>query len=111
MGWPISYAILLAGNHDLLAQKTSAAVHCKLPCGGNQGVQTMIENPGPKCAACGGPNLQFGALSRTGFVPKGRTMLSGYPIVSFVCMDCCYVGNCLSRDNVEDIRENASKRK
>ena len=71
----------------------------------------MIENPNLKCAACGGRNLAFGSGARGKFVPRGSKMLMGYTVINFVCMDCCYVGHCLSRDDVEDIRKNAPKRK
>jgi len=43
------------------------------------------------------------------FRPMGKAMFAGFPVSDVVCLDCGYVGRCLSEDERYELEEKLRK--
>ena len=80
-----------------------------------------MEEMDKQCPLCGHQGLLLGytLVNSTGllaaawqpvsFIPAGKRMWRGYQVAAFACLECGFVGQLLSPDAVQKLREWAEK--
>ncbi len=60
----------------------------------------------PRCPMCGSDALCVGTTGvyKHTFVPHGRWMFMGYRAHAFVCLDCGFLGHCLAKADLQQLR-------
>jgi hypothetical protein len=69
------------------------------------------------CPSCRGARMVLGKPKAAGilegsdrlFWPKGKPMFTGFQVSDVVCLDCGYVGRCLSEDERAELEEKLRK--
>jgi len=71
----------------------------------------MSTEPGSReCPCCRKTNLMYGRADKhVNFIPNGIWVWVGYPVKTFVCLDCGFLGRCLSMEDVLDLKERQAK--
>jgi len=70
-------------------------------------VDDRIANTGFCCLACGGKELCLGyqGTAASMFIPSNMFTLNGYRIRTYVCLKCGHVGQYMSKDRLQKLRE------
>ena len=64
------------------------------------------------CVACGSTSLCYGYVgtATNAFIPSGLFTIHGYRNRAYVCIDCGYVGQYISREKLEKLKEKLKDR-
>ena len=64
------------------------------------------------CVACGSQKLCFGYLgtAANAFIPSGIFTIHGFRSRAYVCFDCGYVGQYISKEKMEKLKEKLKDR-
>ena len=70
-------------------------------------------NSASKCLSCQSQNLYEGTPGtwRSTFLPKNKTMLTGYQVHAYVCLDCGTLGYYLNDSDIQELRKFKEKQK